>query len=561
MKQKSFILHYSLFAGLIGLGATPAADAAIRIGNASRNYAAAYQQVAAQQDYMNAAQQAPATDTTTAELPVRVANTDVAAQVTRGDANAPVTMTQLDRCSKIYPDGEFAWDRPTVGPGADGAATCVAVVEMRGYQMGPNGSDVVLARANLAAGQAVKCNISEFPEDSYTAAAGNITFPADKEPTTDDVVRVMNEEQKQNAGLKIAASAVVGALGGNLVGKNEPGKDGLLGTGKHKMQSSLVGALGGAAIGAGGAYAGKVGGDIIMSTGVNAAAGGIIGNMAGVGNSVLRIEECKTPDNKKESCLWGLLVMGTEKTELTNGTQHAYFNIIDGKTIMLCDQDNKNCHEDDLVSIEIDGKSLESCKETDFQAMRTNNDGTKVYHLEQEENSQSMKPGGTTDNQALYTPITKAKKPTQKITAAIVGVHDKAFGMKRNDWIKWKRDHASRDASQIIYGRRSNGELYKLENVGTYTLDDFDPITLDASDGGLIDFNNKARTKATLVGAGAGGALGAFSAYQGAQNDIDNRWVSAVHEYKTSLEKVYCITGRRFLSFYNSTAEIPEMKE
>ena len=83
--------------------------------------------------------------------------------------------------------------------------------------MGVGGTDAVLARANVATGDTVKCNISDFPEISYTADAGQVTFPADNAPTKDDVINVMNQEQKQNAGLKIAAGLVVGGRGRLLV--------------------------------------------------------------------------------------------------------------------------------------------------------------------------------------------------------------------------------------------------------------------------------------------------------------------------------------------------------
>ena len=61
----------------------------------------------------------------------------------------------------------------------------------------------------------------------------------------------------------------------------------------------------------------------------------------------------------------------------------------------------------------------------------------------------------------------------------------------------------------------------------------------------------------TLTGAGIGGAAGAYTAYQGAQSEIDERWVAAVREYKDSLQKFYCGTGQRFLSFYNDATVIP----
>ena len=84
---------------------------------------------------------------------------------------------------------------------------------------------------------------------------------------------------------------------------------------------------------------------------------------------------------------------------------------------------------------------------------------------------------------------------------------------------------------------------------------------VSAEDGGVIDLDNKARLKGTMIGAGVGGAAGAFTAYQGAQSDIDERWVSAVREYKDSLEKFYCATGNRFISYYNDIAVVPDINE
>ena len=265
------------------------ASAGIRVGNLSRNNAAAYQQVNELRYGTQAA--------TTAN-PIPVANTVQA--VDAPTSNGPVDM---EKCSMIYPDGEFAMARPTLGRGMGGATTCTAVVEMRAIGAGPNGSDAILARANLAAGDAVECNISQFPDATYLPAAGEIEFPADAEPTIDDVIKIMNDEQKQNAGIKIAAGAILGGLGGNMAGANEPGSDGLLGGGKAKTQSTIIGALGGAALMAGNAYTGKVAGDTILSTGVNAAAGAVVGNIVATGDPVLRIEAC-TVDNKETKCLW-----------------------------------------------------------------------------------------------------------------------------------------------------------------------------------------------------------------------------------------------------------------
>jgi hypothetical protein len=67
--------------------------------------------------------------------------------------------------------------------------------------------------------------------------------------------------------------------------------------------------------------------------------------------------------------------------------------------------------------------------------------------------------------------------------------------------------------------------------------------------------------KGTLTGAGVGAGMGAFAGYQGAQKDVEDHWVSAVREYKDSLQKIYCVTGNRFLSYYNDTIIIPDIGE
>lgn len=575
MKTKSVIMHYPLFAAVL-CAAMPhvAYGAGVRVGNASRSYANAYNQVAQQRmqaDMATQQQYAPVMTTSAAAasaaagddeiaLPVRVANANLAKQIIRGDTTAKVGISQLESCGAIYPNGEFAWDTPTAGRGAGGAQTCVAVVEMRGVQMGAGGSDAILARANVAAGDAVKCNISEFPESGYTTDAGNITFPADAEPTVDDVVRVMNDEQKQKAGLKIAAGAIIGGLGGNIAGKNEVGEDSLMGTGKHKMQSTLVGALGGAALGAGNAYAGKVGGDVILSTGVNAAAGGVVGNIAASGDSVLRIEDCVLPDKTKTTCLWGMIV--TKKDlNLSDSSQDNYktaFININDSTTYVCDgnaegDEWKNCKEQELVSIKLDAYpngDLDEARSKNFEAI-TRYNANQYKLIKSEKGDKSISKGFSSDG--TYAKISVAGIPDQRTHAMIANVHDKAFGLKRSDWREIKNSKSDND----LYGRNAKGEGFSLS--GSYSIQDFYPMYVDAEDGGIIDLGNKARLKSTLIGAGAGGAMGAFVGYQGAQKDIDDRWVSAVREYKDSLQKIYCVTGQRFLSFYNDTVVIPNM--
>lgn len=569
--------NYYLLSMLYAL-CSASADAAVRVGNASRSYAAGYQQVNAQREQIAAAAAAAAAPIATTQsadaetnLPVRVANRELAQKLSRGETDSRVSIATLDSCAMVYPNGEFAWDSPTVGNGAGGASTCVAVVELRGYQMGLDGSDVVLARASLAAGDAVKCNISDFPEFSYTADAAQVTFPADHEPTRADVVQVLNAEQKQNAGLRIAAGTVIGGLAGNAAGKNEIGSDSILGGGKHKTTGTIIGALSGAALMAGNAYSGKVAGDTILSTGVNAAAGSMIGNIAASGESVLRIEDCKIPDvpastekttaansdanadkkvtepqSKNSKCLWGVIRKGTALSG-----KNAYYNTGD-ETTLVCESDDTGCKQETLLNIELaayPNKDIDAAAKEGFEKITA--DSTKQFYLTEKN---EMKNGINPDNSAIYARISNATVATgTQMPAMIADVNDKAFGYKRSDWAKLKTDLSG----HTILGRTSSGAGYALD--GEYSINDFYPMMVDASDGGIIDFGNKARLKGTLIGAGAGGALGAYAGYQGAQSDIENRWVTAVREYKDSLQKIYCATGKRFLGYYNDQIIIPTM--
>ena len=541
---------------MLGVVVAGDASAAVRIGNATRNsyYAA---QMAEQE---RAAQVASTNDI------ARMSGAEMPNTYTR-DADS-VADAQLSACSRIYPNGEFLIDRPSAGLGSGGARTCVSVVELRGYQMGQNGGDVVLARANVAAGSSIKCNISEFPESSYTIDAQNIIFPADAEPTVEDVKKVMNQEQKQNAGLKIAAATLIGAVGGNIAGKNDAGKDSIIGTDKGKIQGTVVGALGGAAIGAGGAYAGFEGGNMIMSAGINAAGGGLIANMMAAGDSVLRIKECEV-EGRLTSCLWGYLVTGPtlsgKDVLCVEGKQeqcNKYFiDLNDGETVMRCNENGKQCMTvANLVSINVKGsdKPLDQMERKDLDALKDK----EVFHLEADEKeTKQMKDGMGGSDSHKFALISSAKiSEGPKTPALIADIDDTAFGRKSGFWVEWKGNHLGKEDFSIYY-RNDKGGAEKEDKQPASALNDFYPMYVDAEGGGIIDLGNKARLKSTLIGAGAGGALGAFTAYQGAQDEIDNRWVSAVREYKDSLQKFYCVTGSRFLSYYNDVLYIPNMNE
>ncbi|MBR5154053.1 MAG: hypothetical protein IKW57_04655 [Alphaproteobacteria bacterium] len=544
MRYINSILFYSLLSALVpGI-----ASAGIRVGNLSRSNAAGYQQV-------NQAR-------TQAELSTAAAvNTENVGTVQATEQGAIVSDAatnagQMDRCSMIYPNGEFSWSRPTLGRGIGGASTCTAVVEMRAIGAGVNGADLVVARGNVSAGDSIRCNISDFSELTWLPAAGQVEFPADSEPTMDDVISVMNQEQKQNAGIKIAAGAVLGGLGGNVAGKNEPGHDGLLGGGKAKTKNTVIGALGGAALMAGNAFTGKVAGDMILSTGVNAAAGAVMGNIVANGDSVMRIEPC-TVDGTETTCLWGFV----EKTSSLGQGENAYVSATNIDHFRVCKPDTANsgqeiCTNKDLTNVVVaaykglksksDGQPMEL---TDMLAEGFEKSMSDAYCFDETTRKMVVANGGC----ERFIKLESASVVDKRTAAMVVGIKDKATGWKRSDWAELK----SNNSRVQIVGRTGTGTATNLPQ--NYTMSDFRPAYIDASDGGVVDLSNKARLKGTLTGAGVGAGMGAFVGYQGAQSDIENRWVTAVREYKDSLGKVYCATGTRFLSQYNDTVIIPEM--
>lgn len=539
MKNKS--VGFSLIAVLAVLPFC--ADAAIRVGNNSRNK---YQQA----NIAAAAVQ----NVQPVELPINVKNTDLANQILSGDTSSGVGIDTLEQCSMIYPTGVFEWSTPTIGRKAGSPSMCTAVVEMRALMAGPNGENLILARANLAAGDSVKCNISAFPEGSWLPDAGNVVFPADSEPTKEDVIAVMNQEQKQNAAIKIIGGTILGGLIGNFTGANDVGSDSMLGTDKDKLKNTAIGAAGGAALMVGNTYGGKVAGDMILSVGVNAAAGGVIGNVMASGDSVLRIEKCVV-DNKETTCLWGYY----KETNSLKENQQAFVNVADISDFYVCDKSEmKNCKRERLTGglpVDYENKKRKSDSQpmTLTDAFEARFEDVKTDYRYCFKDGRMEKNSSCSEAKDAYIAIEKASIVTKTQPAMVVGVQDKKFGYKKSEWdsdIKKNLKQAN------IVGRNGKGEAIGL-GINEPKLENFDPMTLDADDGGIIDLDNKARLKGTLTGAGVGGAMGAYTAYQGAQDEVTQRWMAEVQAYKDSLNKIVCVTGTRFLSSYNDDAFIP----
>jgi hypothetical protein len=526
------------------------ADADLRAGNSGTGRGGSYataqlgaygeaRQTESQQEIIEKAQNSEELG-----LPVRVADMELARMIVAGNQSAVVTIAHLNACASIFPNGSFAWDSADVGTSS--GVGCVAEVELR-LDDGPNG--IILARARVPAGGTINCNISAFPPASYTADAGKFTFPADREPTMDEVKKVMNAEQKQGAGLKIAAAALLGGLAGNLIGQNAPGKSGALGLSGDKMQKAAIGAVALGGLTAASTQAGKVGGDVIMGATINAVGGGLIGNISGIGNPVLLVRKCE--DTK---CLYG--IAGATET-----ASNAFYGI--SGSIQVCDRNITNssdkvptfsgCSGRHVASwkLECDGVTVNQNDRAEDIIKRIAEKCTEKYCLANGQIKKIDLGNSCGDSAEIFY---KLENTTVLKTSEAVVIYGYDGGSKSKDWNEWKAGRKGVD----IRKRYADGTIGS--RLSGYELSAFQPLYESADDGAIVDLNNKARTGATATGAGVGGALGGFSAYQGATDEIQNRYASEVQAYKDSLGKIYCATGARFISHYNDVVVIPKLE-
>lgn len=506
--------------------------------------------------------------------------------VTNGNGETlNISAATMDNCNSIYPGGQFDWVVPTTGSKRGGPATCASYVELRAYKNSASSNYTVLASAYLAAGDSMKCNIDDFHD--ITLQGREYEYPADAAPTIEDVEKVMAQENKSNAGFKILAAAVVGGLGGNLVGKGEAGNDSPLGTNKEKLKSSAIGALGGAALMTASTQVNDYKtGSVILSTGMNAAAGAVAGNLMASGDDVLKIDKCTIYKNASDetgietNCLYGALeITQSENSKLTE-SDYAFFNY-DTKTSYLCDaQDSEkkftNCRFIALKKIEFENQGAnQSCKDGLTEdcintLKRITNDNK--YELDKEDATKIKQ-----DNKTGVLVKIKSAEKVGNTTAAMIEVSDadakKFFGYKYSDWTKKLKGELKGKPVYDVRGKllgkadgasaNSSGESgvdTSMVQTGTIDLDDFHPASQSANDGTAVDFSNKARMKSTLIGTAGGAGLGALAGASGADTAIQERWVAAVREYEDSLGNISCSTGSRFLSKYNDLIVMPNMK-
>ncbi len=491
-----------------------------------------------------------------------------------------VSNEDMDACNEIYPNGQFDWVKPTTGTRRGGPATCVAFIELRAYKNSASTEYTTLATAYLAAGDSMKCNVDDFHD--FTLQGREYTYPADAEPTIQDVEKVMAQENKSNAGFKILAAALVGGIGGNLVGKGETGSESPFGATKDKLKTTAMGAATGAAIMTASTQVNDYkAGSIILSTGVNAAAGAAAGNLMASGEDVLKIDNCKlykigkdgkvTDEQYDTYCLRGAMNLDEAEDAEEIKDDGLFFNL-DSRYAYQCTKTEENPKEYNkcvyiaLKDIKFVGVTSDKCPETGAVSqdcvnyLRKNvQDKSKRYKYNDPEKQDKLKG----DKDGEYIKIESAKKAGTRV-GAMVEVSEvdakKFFGYKDSQWAELKKTLAPKIQRKEIYIRDMQGKPITLKS-GTISIDSFYPATQSADDGAMLDFNNKARTKSTLIGTGGGAALGALSGAAGADAAIQERWTAAVREYKDSLSHVSCSTGVRYLAPYNTVIVLPEMKK
>jgi hypothetical protein len=521
---------------------------------ANSSYAGAYNQVLAmqqQQEYVDSVETPQVqTASATATLPVEVEDARLAEQIKNNTANS-VTVSDLERCSMIDIRGVFKWGVPQSGMRKASQPQCIAVVDLVDYN-----TNKVLATTTVAAGDAIKCNIDEFPESGYLPALGEVILPADNPPTEKDVEKALNKEQKQNSGFKIAAAAIIGGLAGNALSPKESGDSKLLGTGKKQLAGSAIGALAAGGIMAASSYSGKVAGETIKSGAVNATAGMLVGNMAaGMSNtsSVLATTKC-TVGKKEHDCVIGHFYK--KNVDLHSDNNKTYYITNTGNSVYECSNNNNTCNpvNSKLQNVVLTGNiKLASTQPGDFGPSSK----FKPKYIINNKLEEAQKEG--TEEGYYLVESAWASSAVQMAYAVFNNLSSKTFGYKVSDF-----ENSLKKKVTGYYIRYNNtttvGDRLDLGQDGNELGEDsfvFTPVARSSEDGGIIDLSNEARAKATMAGAGAGAALGGFVGYQGAQSEISERLVTALNDYNSSLNNFYCTTGKRFLNFYNGLAEVP----
>jgi len=610
------ICKISLFSAMLACIANMPVSARVNVKtNAGRSYADGYNQVMAVQQ-QQAYYDATATNATTASdvgnLPVAVDDKKLAESILNNTSTS-VSSADLEACSMIYPNGVFRWGIPESGVRANGQNQCVAVIELRDAN-----TNAILATTTVGAGDSMKCNVDMFPQSGLFPAIEKVELPGDNPPTLEDVEKVLNEEQKQGAGFKIAAAAIIGGVAGNFLAPKQAGDTKAFGASKTQLVDTAIGATASAGIIAASTYSGKVAGDTIKSTAVNAAAGMMVGNMAAGmagGNAVLSLSKCMVNEVEHDCVAGKIQAYGaeyiqecafarakgetvTEECKDKSTSSNTYFIKSDG-SFLVCTYDKdsstyKDCRTTTkLLDIKLYGSQEPELSYDTFIQTKEIKDGlnTKTtdnrqsmylyikdeYKYSYYPDSNSMRQDNGARNEGYFMVKSGYEISNSQRAYAVFDhpIKHKAFGYTVSEFDTNKDGVFS---APVYYSRNADGSvgmcLKKCPGEKTQTqivqnpdgtqtqvavTDDFKftANSKDAGDGGIIDLSNEARAKGTLVGTAAGGALGGFSGYQGAKSEIEQRWTDAVRVYNDSLSNFVCMTGGRFLSQYNDSFSIP----
>ena len=579
MKNKAYKI--SLLSLIIVCSANTVAHARVNVRNyPNKSY---NQMIAAQQQAIAANTNVYATTASATEtLPIAVDDPELAKSVLNNSSNM-VNTNDLENCSMIYPNGLFKWAVPESGVRKNPVSQCVAVVELRDAN-----TNAVLAQTTLASGDVMKCNIDMFPQSGWQSGLANVELPADDAPTIADVEKVMDQEQKQNAGIKIAAGAILAGLAGNMLAPKEAGDTRLLGTSNAQLVDTAIGAATGAGIMAASTYSGKVAGDTIKSTAVNAAAGAVVGNMAGGmaggGETTLTIKKCSIKDANgttmgEYDCIAGNIDRVTVDSEGISGGKDKSGNIylIDRsgrvKRCTACKGEScgnlsdsgqrYDCRDavSNLLKIQLSGNPNDTYANVVTAKNRSYVTPT-IYRVTDDNEFMLDTIDSTKATESHYFLVYSASFSSGRTEHGYAvfksGLPKKVFGYKLKDWEEIRVKNPVEYYARNRDGSVGPARTVNIDDEGKATEEIvFAPLGVDADDDTLVDFSNAGRMKSTLTGAAAGGALGGFSAYQGAKQEVQERYLSAIREYNDSLTNFYCATGTRFLSQYNDYIEIP----
>ncbi len=464
-------------------------------------------------------------------LPIDVKNETLKQRILSNDSTSPVHLIDLQNCANIWNGGVFIWGPANAGTmnNINRNDTCTAVITLR-----DSNTNSILATANVGANGHFKCNIDSFPNESFTEMIQNVTFPADKEPTEEEVRDIMNSERKENAGFKAAAGAIIGGLAGNLAVKSDYGKSALSFGDKDSQQRTkkILGTLGGATVMGGAMYAttqmDTVAGTTAENTIVNATGGAFLGNIysgATGGDS----DHIKTIKYNGEEYTVGRYFDKDAKTE----TQQLY---------QLFDNEKEESQFYNCKKNTPNGNNTYTCTISYITPKFSTDvaDGQQICLKKSGENTNTLSVQTCNSITGKYLKLMNVETSSNtKLALGKIATKDKK----------------GKEFTYSAFYETEDGETPKTPL--TITQKDFMPLYTSAGDGGVIDFSNKGRAKATAIGGVGGGAIGGFSGYQQAQSELSDRYTTAVQTYKDSLKKFYCVSGGNVLGFYNEEIIIP----